>query len=132
MAAEVTAGEVSAVEDGAVEVEGELTPGGGCVRLPEVLPDDTDDGEPHLALAFLVPGFRGAGLVGHAEIGAQHIDADLLLFLPVVSEAGKGVDAGEADRRLIVAELPGGGCVAVGEWLASARCASPSDRSCLR
>jgi hypothetical protein len=37
------------------------------------------------------------------------------LFCPVVGEAGKGVDAGEADGGLVVAELFGGGGVAVGE-----------------
>jgi hypothetical protein len=36
---------------------------------------------------------------------------------PVVSEAGEGVDAGEAHRRIVVAEQLGGAGVAVGEGL---------------
>jgi hypothetical protein len=33
----------------------------------------------------------GIGRVGHAQIGAQHIDASLPVFLPVISQAGHGV-----------------------------------------
>lgn len=37
------------------------------------------------------------------------------MLFPVVSEAGEGVDAGEADGGLLVAELFGGSGIAVGE-----------------
>ncbi|WP_259334004.1 hypothetical protein [Streptomyces umbrinus] len=50
-------------------------------------------------------------MVGHAEVGAQDVDAHLALFLPVVGETGEGVDTGEAYGGLVVAELFGGGGV---------------------
>ncbi|MFF1401201.1 hypothetical protein ACFVZD_46865 [Streptomyces sp. NPDC058287] len=77
--------------------------------------DDADDGLPDFPPTGLVFGSRRVGLVGHAEVGVQDVDADLALFCPVVGEAGEGMDAGEADGGLVVADGFGGGGVAAGE-----------------
>ena len=45
------------------------------------------------------------GLVGHAQIGAQHIDAGLPVFLPVISQARHGVHPGQPDGWLVTAQL---------------------------
>ncbi|MEU8990420.1 hypothetical protein AB0C98_28955 [Streptomyces sp. NPDC048558] len=77
--------------------------------------DDADDGLAYLPLARLVALGGVVGFVGHTEVGAQDVDADLALFRPVVGEAGESVDAGETDGGLLVAELFGGGGVPLGE-----------------
>ncbi|WP_353940122.1 hypothetical protein ABII15_00015 [Streptomyces sp. HUAS MG91] len=81
----------------------------------EVVADGADDSEADFSLAVLEAGFGVIGCVGHAEIGAENIDADLSLFGPVVGEAGHRVDAGESYGGLVVAELFGGFGVALGE-----------------
>ena len=48
------------------------------------------------------------GLVRHAQIGAQHIDAGLPVLGPVIRQARHGIHPGQPDRRrLIIAQLPG-------------------------
>ncbi|WP_334664600.1 hypothetical protein [Streptomyces cyaneofuscatus] len=81
----------------------------------EVVADGADDGEAYFAFAVPECGCGGVGFVGHAEVGAEHVDAYLALFGPVVGEACHGVDAGEADGGLFVAELFGGFGVPLGE-----------------
>ncbi|PJN05348.1 hypothetical protein CG723_45270 [Streptomyces sp. CB01635] len=66
--------------------------------------DDLDDGAADLAVSFFMAGQREVRFVGHAEVGAQDVDADLALFCPIIGEAGEGVDADEADSGLVVAE----------------------------
>ncbi|MET4670476.1 hypothetical protein ACIF6H_35710 [Streptomyces microflavus] len=114
-AREKRASEVAAVEGGSGEVEVKPAPGGVCGGVLEVVADGGDDGEADFALAVPECGCGGVGLVGHAEVGAEHVDANLPLFGPVVGEACHGVDPGEPDRRLLVAELFGGLGVPLGE-----------------
>ena len=48
------------------------------------------------------------GLVWHAQIAAQHIDAGLPVLGPVISQARHGIHPGQPDRRrLIITQLPG-------------------------
>lgn len=81
----------------------------------EVVADQADDGVPDFAFALLVSGGIRIRPVGHAQVGAQDVDAHLALFFPVVREPGERVYAGEADGGLVVAELFGRRGVAVGE-----------------
>ncbi|MFE7713290.1 hypothetical protein ACFU6I_48020 [Streptomyces sp. NPDC057486] len=77
--------------------------------------DDANDGLPDFPLTDPVLGGCRVGFIGHAEVGAQDVDAHLALFCPVVGEADECVDAREADGGLVVAELFGGGGVPLGE-----------------
>ena len=48
------------------------------------------------------------GLVWHAQIAAQHIDAGLSVLGPVIRQARHGIHPGQPDSRwLITAQLPG-------------------------
>jgi hypothetical protein len=82
----------------------------------EVSGDDVHDGLADLVLTGAVFRFAGSW-IGHAQVGAQDVDAGLALGRPVVGQAGHGVDAGEADRGPVAAELVGGIGVPVGELL---------------
>src|SRR6266567_2159599 len=112
------AAEVAATEDHAGEVEVKAMPGAvagqACGVGPKVGSDDADDSV--VDLAFGLPGeavvlarvVGGLGLVGHAQVGAEDVDAGLPLVGPVVGEAGHSVNAGEADGGGVVAKLFGG------------------------
>ena len=112
-AGELGAAEVAAVEDNAREVEVQALPGHRRAIF-EVRGDDPDDG-----VADFAAGPEGkplrlgsilarVGLVGHAQIGAQHIDAGLPVLRPVIGQARHGVHPGQPDgRRLITAQLLG-------------------------
>ena len=95
-AGELGAAEVAAVKDNAREVEVQALPGHRSVFF-EVRGDDPDD-----RVADFADGLEGKslrlgsvlariGLVWHAQIGAQHVDAGLPVFLPVISQARHGV-----------------------------------------
>ena len=95
-AGELGLDEVAAVKDNAREVEVQALPGHRSVFL-EVCGDDPDDGVADFAdglegkslrLGSVLAGIR---LVWHAQIGAQHIDAGLPVFLPVISQTCHGV-----------------------------------------
>ena len=110
-AGESGASEVTAVKDDAREVEVQALPGHRRVIF-EVRGDDPDDG-----VADFAAGPEGKplrlgsilariGLVWHAQIGAQHIDARLPVLGPVISQARHGIHPGQPDsRRLIIAQL---------------------------
>nr|BFE51173.1 hypothetical protein GCM10017745_46000 [Saccharothrix mutabilis subsp. capreolus] len=53
--------------------------------------------------------------VGHAQVGAQHVDHGLTLVGVVLGEAFQGVEPGQADRCLVRAELFGGLGVELGD-----------------
>jgi hypothetical protein len=53
--------------------------------------------------------------VGHAQVGAEHVDDGLTVFRVVLSQALKGVQGAEPDRGLLVAELLDGLCVQLGD-----------------
>lgn len=57
------------------------------------------------------------GGVGHAELGAEDIDAGLAAGLPVVGEVGECVGATESYGGAVVAELGDAGTEAFGEQL---------------
>ena len=112
-AGEPGAAEVTAVKDHAREVEVQALPGHRCVIF-EVRGDDPDDGVADFAAGLEgKPLRRGSilarvGLVWHAQVGAQHIDAGLPVLLPVISQARHGIHPGQPDRRrLITPQLPG-------------------------
>ena len=71
--------------------------------------------------ALLVGGVLGQGagfgVVGHAQVGAQHVDAHLpqLLGGGVVGEVGQGVHPGQAHRGVFTAEFFAGAFEAFGE-----------------
>jgi len=44
---------------------------------------------------------------GHAQVGAEHVDAGLPVCLPVIGQARHGVDSGQPHGRLAVSELGG-------------------------
>jgi hypothetical protein len=105
--------EVAAVEDDACEVEVQALPGHCRVTL-EVRGDDPDhgvadfpagpEGKP-LRRASILPRI---GLVRHAQVAAENIDAGLPVLRPVFSQARHGIHPGQPDfRRLITAQLPG-------------------------
>ena len=83
--------EVAAVKDNAREVEVQALPGHRSVFF-EVRGDDPDDGVADFADGLEGKSFRlgsvlaGIGLVWHARVGAQHIDAGLPVFPPVISQ----------------------------------------------
>lgn len=79
---------IAAVEDGAGEVEMAVRPGDSYFRLLKVFADNANDRVAHLAFTLLVPLGIRVGLVGHAEVGAEGIDAHLALFFPFVCEPG--------------------------------------------
>jgi hypothetical protein len=54
------------------------------------------------------------GIGGHAQVGAQHVDAHLAATFPVVSEGCKSMHAREANRRSVGAEFVGGLVEALG------------------
>ena len=112
-AGELGAAEVAAVKDDAREVEVQALPGHRRV-ISEVRGDDPDDGVADFAAGPegkpLRPGsiLARIGLVWHAQIGAQHVDAGLPVLLPVIRQARHGIHPGQPDsRRLITAQLPG-------------------------
>jgi hypothetical protein len=55
------------------------------------------------------------GSVGHAQVGADHVDNGLAVVGVVLGEVLKGVQGPEPDRGLLVAELLDGLGVAVGD-----------------
>ena len=57
------------------------------------------------------------GGVGHAESGAEDIDAGLAAGFPVIGEVGEGVGATESYSGAVVAELGDAGAEALGEEL---------------
>ena len=112
-AGELGAAEVTAVKDDAREVEVQALPGHRRAIF-EVRGDDPDDGVADFAAGPegkpLRPGSLVAriGLVGHAQIAAQHIDAGLPVLRPVIRQARHGIHPGQPDRRrLITAQLVG-------------------------
>ena len=106
------AGESAAVEDDAGEVKVAALPGHGRVGL-EVGGDDPDDGVAHLAAGAEGQPLRRrcplarVGLVGHAQVGAQHVDAGLPVRPPVIGQARHGMHPGQPHGGLGVAELRG-------------------------
>jgi hypothetical protein len=80
-----------------------------------VITDGADDGEAYLPLALHEPRLGRVGLVRHAQVGAQHVDAYLPLLGPVIGEVSHRVHPGEADRGLVMAELLGRFRVPLGE-----------------
>ena len=116
-AGELGAAEADAVEDGAGEVEVQAAPvlggGGPCGVGLEVGGDDADDGAADFAQGLeRLPGgggcvLAGVGLVGHAQVGAQDVDAGLALLGPVIGQPGHRVDPGQPHGGLVGAELPG-------------------------
>ena len=99
--------EVAAVKDDAREVEVQALPGHRRAVF-EVRGDDPDDGVADFAAGPegkpLRPGSLVAriGLVWHAQIGAQHIDAGLPVLGPVIRQARHGVHPGQPDRRRLI------------------------------
>jgi hypothetical protein len=75
------------------------------------------DGVSDFSLAFAVFLAGGVRLIRHAQVGAQDVEADLALVVPVVGESGHGVDTSEADSCSLVPELAGGCGVALGKLL---------------
>ena len=93
-AGEPGSGEVAAVKDHPGEVEVQALPGHRRALLDK----------PLRAGSFVAR----IGLVRHAQIGAQHIDAGLPVLGPVIRQARHDMHPGESDRgRLITAQLPG-------------------------
>ena len=88
--------EVAAVKDNAREVKVSALPGRRSV-LSEVRGDDPDDGVTDFAVGLEDKSFRlrsimaRIGHVRHTQIGAQHIDAGLAVFKPVISQPRHGV-----------------------------------------
>ncbi|WP_258946545.1 hypothetical protein [Lentzea californiensis] len=78
----------------------------------QVAGDHAGDRQAHLGLGVEVPLRLQRRLVGDAQVGAEHVDADLALRGPLVGQGGEGVDAGEADSRRLVADLVAGGAEA--------------------
>ena len=109
-AGELGAAEVAAVKDNAREVEVQALPGHRSV-FSEVRGDDPDDSVADFAVGLEGKSLRlgsvlaRIGLVGHAQIGAQHIDAGLPVLLPVISQARHGVHPGQPDSWLVTAQL---------------------------
>ena len=107
------ADEVAAIKDNAREVEVQALPGHRSVVF-EVRGDDPDDSVADFADGLegkpLRPGgvLARIGLIWHAQIGAQHIDAGLPVFLPVISQARHGVHPSQPDSWLVAAQLVGG------------------------
>ena len=112
-AGEIGAVEVTAVEDHAGEVEVKAFPG---PRRPpaQMVADQTDDGVPHLPVSPVGSPLGRFGIVarvrivGQAQVAAQHIDAGLPVFAPVISQARHGIHPGQPDSCwLVTAQLPG-------------------------
>jgi hypothetical protein len=62
-----------------------------------VICDEAHDGLAHLEFCGRCCGLtfaRVLGAWGDSKVRAEHVDAGLALFVPVVREAGHGVDAG--------------------------------------
>lgn len=81
----------------------------------EVRGDDPDDGVPDFAASPEGKPLRAGsllariGLIRHAQITAQHVNAGLPVLFPVIRQARHGIDPGQPDfRRLVTTELPGG------------------------
>jgi hypothetical protein len=55
------------------------------------------------------------GDVGHAQVGAEHVDDGLTVLEVVLGEVLKGVQGAEPDRGLLVAKLLDSPGVAVGD-----------------
>jgi len=105
---------VAAVKDNACEIEVQALPGHRGVSL-EVRGDDPDDRVAHFADGLKSKSLRRrsvlsrVGLVRHAQIATQDINAGLPVLCPVVSQAGHGVHPSQPDLgRFVAAELLGG------------------------
>jgi hypothetical protein len=83
----------------------------------EMIVNEADDGVSDFSLAFAVFLAGRIGLVRHAQVGAQDVDANLALLDPVVGESGHGVDTREAHSGFLVPELIGGCRVSLGKLL---------------
>ncbi len=105
-AGELGAAEIAAVKDNTREVKVQSLPAYRGA-FPEARGDDADDrvadfadsleGKP-LRLGSVLAGIRP---VRHAKIGAQHIDAGLPIFLPVIGQARHGVNPSQPDSWLV-------------------------------
>jgi hypothetical protein len=82
-----------------------------------MIANEADDGVPDFWLTFAVFFAGGVGLVRHAQVGAQDVDANLALIVPVVGESGHGVDTGQTHSGFFVAELISGCGVSLGKLL---------------
>ena len=76
--------------------------------------DDPDDGVPDFAAGPEGKPLRAGsllariGLIRHAQITAQDVNAGLPVLFPVIRQARHGVNPGQTDfRRLVTAQLPG-------------------------
>jgi hypothetical protein len=104
--------EVAAVKDNAPEVEVQLLPGHHSVVI-KMRGNDLDDSVADFAASTkghslrCGSGLARVGLVWHAQVGAQYVDAGLPVFLPVIRQARHGVHAGQPDGWLVAAELIG-------------------------
>jgi hypothetical protein len=82
-----------------------------------MIANEADDGVSDFSLAFAVFLTGGVGLVRHAQIGAQDVEANLALLVPVVGKSVHGVDTSETDSGFFVSELIGGCRVSLGKLL---------------
>jgi hypothetical protein len=96
-----------------------------------MIANEADDGVSDFSLAFAVFLAGRVGLVRHAQVGAQDVDAHLALLVPVVGESGHGVDTSEADSGFFVSELAGGCGVSLGELLSIGSASVSLDESLL-
>jgi len=76
----------------------------------EVIGDDPDDGVADFAVGLegktllLRSIMARVRLIGHAQIGTQHVDAGLPVLLPVIGQTCHGVHPGQPDSgRLVIA-----------------------------
>lgn len=96
-----------------------------------MITNDADNGVSDFSLAFAVFLAGRVGLVRHAQIGAQNVDANLALLVPVVGESRHGVDPSEAHGGFLVPELAGGCRITLGRLLGVGSVCIPLDESLL-
>jgi hypothetical protein len=104
---ELGAQEVTAVKDGAGEIEVQALPGHRGTVF-EVCDDEPDEGMADFAAAaevqlLLRPSVAARiRLVGQAQVCAQDINTGLPVRRPVIGEARHGIHPGQPDRRRLV------------------------------
>src|SRR5215472_2902134 len=106
-AGELSTGEVTAIKNDPREVVVKALPGLRRAVF-QVRGDDPDDGVADFAVGLEgKPFWLGSilariGLVWHAQIGAQHVDAGLPVFLPVIGQARQGIHPSQPDGRWLI------------------------------